>query len=119
MVESFLILYHNPRCLKSREAKIELEKRGIKFVVFEYLKEALTKRDIIDILHFGNYQIKDILRKNEREYKEFIQNKKLNKDELIDLIVRYPRLLQRPIVLDRKKRFALILRDKESLERIK
>ncbi len=63
----------------------------------------------------GSFSVREILRKGP-EFKRFIQGKKLEDSEILDLMVKHPGLLQRPIIVDRTNAF--IARDKESLESV-
>ncbi len=109
-----LRIFHNPRCRKSREALNLLKERGVDPVVIEYLKVPLKKTQIEEVISFLNesdYQ--KIIRKNELIYKEKYKNKNLSKQDLIQAILDYPILLERPIVLKDKK--AIIGRPPENI----
>ena len=109
-----LRIFHNPRCRKSREALNLLRERGVDPVVIEYLQVPLQKIQIEELISFLNesdYQ--KIIRKNELIYKEKYKNKNLSKQDLIQAILDYPILLERPIVLKDKK--AIIGRPPENI----
>ena len=110
-------IYYNSRCSKCRIAKIFLEDNNIKFEVIGYLEIGITKEDIRNILRNGKLNVLDIVRKNEEEYKLYIRDKNLSEEEIINLICKYPRLLQRPIIFDNQK--AIVARDEESLNKVK
>lgn len=106
-------IWHNNRCSKSREAKLILENLNVPYGTFEYLKDNFTKNDIIDIMKKLNItDIKDMLRKKEAEYKSLdIANK--SQDEIIDIILKVPKLVERPIIITNNK--AVIARPMENL----
>jgi len=106
-------IWHNNRCSKSREAKKILEESNVPHGTFEYLKEEFTKETILDIMKkLGISDIKDMLRKKEEEYKAFdIENK--SQDEIIDIILKTPKLIERPIIIKDQK--AVIARPMENL----
>ncbi len=110
-------IYFNNRCSKCHKAKDYLERNNINFNIIEYLESGLSKKEITDVLKKGNYNILDILRKNEEEYKLDIKDKDLSEDQIINILSKYPKLLQRPLIVDKKR--ALIARDEEALELIK
>jgi len=110
-------IYYNSRCSKCRVAKTFLEDNNIKFEIINYLESGVSKKDLKNILKNGNLNILDILRKNEEEYKLYVKNKNLSDKDIIGLIHKYPKLLQRPIVFDELR--AVIARDEESLNKIK
>lgn len=108
-------IWHNNRCSKSREAKAILEENGSEFETFEYLKNEFTKEDIKDIISkLGIEDIRDMLRKKEAEYKELnIADESKSQDEVIDLVVANPKLVERPIIIKGDK--AVIARPMENL----
>lgn len=116
-IGSGMKIYYNPRCSKCRIAKSFLEDNDLNFEVIEYLEVGINREDIKNILKNGTLKILDIVRKNEEEYKLYIKDKDLSEDEIIDLICKHPRLLQRPIVFDNKG--AIVTRDEESLNEVK
>ena len=91
-------IYHNPRCQKSRAGLEFLKSKNIDFEIIEYMKKSLSESEIRTILKKTGFKIEELLRKKEDEYNTFIKGKQLTENELIDLIVSFPNLLQRPIV---------------------
>jgi arsenate reductase (glutaredoxin) len=99
-----ITLYHNPRCSKSRQTLAILEENGIEPQVVEYLEtppSAATLKQLLKKLGIGP---RDLLRKGEDAYKENkLNNPSLSDAELIDYMVRYPKLIERPIVVKGNK----------------
>lgn len=95
-------ILHNSRCGKSREAMKVLEGSGKDFEVREYLKEALTKEELKDILTKLGLKPIDIVRTNEEEWKLNFKGKELSEDEVLNAMIEFPKLIQRPIVIDEK-----------------
>lgn len=97
-------IYHNPRCTKSRETLQLLEAKGIKPDVVEYLKNPPTAAELQDILHKLGIKPRDLMRTKEPEYKENgLDDQSLSDSELIEAMVRIPKLIERPIVLANDK----------------
>jgi len=98
-----VIIYHNPRCSKSRQALQLLQERRIEPQVIEYLKtppDADTLRSLLAQLGIGP---RDLLRRKEAEYKALgLDDPGLSDDELIQAMVEHPRLIERPIVITDK-----------------
>lgn len=92
-------IYHNPRCSKSRCALDWLKEKSFDFEIVDYMKNPPSVIEIKSILNHLNINADDLLRKNELEFKEFIQNKNLKEDEIIELMSKYPKLIERPIVI--------------------
>ena len=74
--------FHNPRCRKSREGLSILEEKGLKPNIIYYLKEPLSKEDIIEVVNLLNISALDLIRKNEPIFKEKFKGKKLSENEL-------------------------------------
>ena len=75
---SNFIIYHNPRCSKSRQTLALLHEKGCEPKIFLYLEEELTFQDLKEILQKLNMEPRDLLRKGEEEYKKNnLSNKKL------------------------------------------
>lgn len=92
-------LYHNPRCSKSREGLAMVENAGREVEVVEYMKEALTKEELEEILNKLGMKAEDLVRKNEAIYKEKFKGKKKTNSGWISAMVKYPQLIQRPILI--------------------
>jgi len=97
-------IYHNPQCSKSRQALELLQQHKIQPKIFEYLKTPPNKQELQHIVNLLQVPVAEIVRESEDVYNEIIANNDLSDDELLDAIVKYPKLLQRPIiVVDDKK----------------
>ncbi len=93
-------IYHNPRCTKSRQTLELLQSRGIEPEIIEYLKTPPGKNKLKEILKMLGLEPRDLMRKNEDEYKKAkLDNPKLSKDDLIEAMVKHPILIERPIVV--------------------
>lgn len=98
-------LYHNPRCSKSRASLELLEQQGIKPTIVKYLDTPLDHETLKKLLkHLGLTDPRSLMRKHEAEYKENnLADESLSVDALIQAIVDYPRLMERPIVIKGNK----------------
>lgn len=94
-----MIIYHNPRCSKSRQAVTLLEGKGVDFKIVEYLKSPLNAKELRELKGFlGAISVQDFVRKNEDIYKE-LRLQDASEDEVIEAIAEHPILLERPIVV--------------------
>jgi len=94
------IIYHNPKCSKSRQTLHLLEKRGIKPKIIEYLKTPPSKTEMKKILDLLGLEPRQLMRKQEPEYAQArLDNASLPRDALIDAMLAQPKLIERPIVL--------------------
>lgn len=108
-----ITIYHNPRCSKSRCGLDILKNSEKQFEVVEYLKNPLTKKEIITLLEKLGIPPMELVRKNEGIWKENYQNKAFTDNEIIDLLVTHPQLIERPIVVQGNK--AIIGRPEEKI----
>lgn len=94
------VIFHNPRCSKSRSTLKILEENGTDFEVVEYLKsppDAVRLAAILDLLGLAP---RELMRKGEKEYKELgLDNASLSDDALIAAMAANPKLIERPIVI--------------------
>ncbi|MFJ4445866.1 arsenate reductase (glutaredoxin) [Pseudomonas sp. NPDC089422] len=95
-----LTLYHNPRCSKSRGALELLEQRGLAPTIVRYLEtppDAATLKALLGKLGIAPRQL---LRTGEDEYKSLdLANPALSDAQLIDAMVKNPKLIERPILI--------------------
>lgn len=96
-------IFHNPRCSKSREALNLLQEQNVSVEVIEYLNGDLKKSTLESILKKMKISAFDLLRKGEDDYKNFIKGKDLSENEVVNLMIQYPKLIERPIVISGNK----------------
>jgi arsenate reductase len=92
-------IYHNPRCRKSREALQLLEGKNIKFEVVKYLEQVFEKQSLAKVLDVIGKKPSEALRKNENIWKKEFSGKKIGEDRILELMIQYPKLIERPIVV--------------------
>ena len=93
------IIYHNPRCSKSRQTLALLEEKGESFEIKEYLKEIPSKKELTNILKMLSIPAEKLLRKGEAIYKEEYKGKILSDEQWIEAMIKHPKLIERPIVI--------------------
>jgi len=94
-----MLIYHNPRCSKSRQTLQLLEEKGISPEVILYLEDVPSKSDLKGILKKLEISAEKLIRKGEKDYKENFKGKNLSEDEWIDAMIKFPKLIERPIVI--------------------
>ncbi|MFT5502732.1 MAG: arsenate reductase [Gammaproteobacteria bacterium] len=98
------IIYHNPRCSKSREALKILEDNGHLPEIIEYLSEPHSTDQIRDLISMLGISPRDILRTGEEAYKALnLADVSISDNDIISAICQYPALLERPIVINGQK----------------
>ena len=98
-----ITIYHNNQCSKSREALGILKDEGVDFEIIEYLKVEQSSNDIKDLLNKLGISANDLMRKGEKDYIENVKGKELSEEKLVDLLVKFPKLIERPIVIKGNK----------------
>ena len=96
-------IYHNPRCRKSRETLQNIQDAGVEPEVIEYLKDVPTESELKELVGMLGIKPYDLLRRGEADFKENFKGKNLSDDEWISAMVKYPKLIERPIVVKQKK----------------
>jgi arsenate reductase len=95
-----LILYHNPRCSKSRAALELLEQRGLAPTVIRYLETPPSTDELRRLLARLGISPRQLLRTGEAEYKELELADPARTDaELIEAMAAHPKLIERPILM--------------------
>ena len=106
-------IYHNPKCSKSRQTLALVEQNTSEFEVIKYLEDSLKFDDIELLLVKLNAKPIDIVRTKEEIWKDNFKGKEMNDDEIINVLVENPRLMERPIVTTKEK--AIIGRPPENV----
>jgi len=97
-------IFHNPRCSKSRQTLALLEEQGIQPDIIEYLKTPPTAAQLSDIINMLSIEPRSLLRKGEVLYKELaLTDLSLSDEQLIDIMCKNPKLIERPIVIKNGK----------------
>ena len=92
-------IYHNPRCSKSRQVLEILNSKTKDLKIIKYLEDGIDIIELKSILSLNKISKDEIIRKNESSYKELkLTKKNLSKDEIINYIVKFPILLQSPLI---------------------
>lgn len=92
-------VYEKPTCTTCRKVVKALENNGVDFNRVNYFIEPFTKTRLKTLLKKMGMKPSQLLRTNEREYKELdLKNRDYSEDEILHLMIENPNLVQRPIV---------------------
>ena len=92
-------IYHNPRCSKSRKVLEILNSKTKDLKIKKYLEDGIDIIELKSILSLNKISKDEIIRNNESSYRDLKLTKKdLSTDEIINYIVKFPILLQRPLI---------------------
>lgn len=109
-------IYHNPRCTKSRQGIAALEDAKVDFEIIKYLDTPINETELKDIISKLKISPIQLVRKTEKIWKENYKGKDLSDSEIITAMVTYPKLIERPIVIN--KDIAVIGRPTEKISEI-
>ena len=95
-----VIIYHNPRCSKSRQTLALLRERGIEPTIVEYLRTPPDHQTLDGLLDLLGLQPRELMRTAEAAYREKqLGDPSLSREKLIRAMLADPILIQRPIVI--------------------
>ena len=95
-----VIIYHNPRCRKSREVLQILKEQGVDPEVREYLKEVPSVYELQGIFELLDMSPLQGIRQGEAVFKKNLKGKEMTDKEWLVHIHKEPILLERPIVIN-------------------
>ena len=112
-----IIIYHNPRCSKSRQTLQLLREAGIEPTIVEYLKTPPGKEEIMKLSQLLGLRPKDFVRRVEKDFKdnhlsEFLEDD----DKIIEAMSLFPKIIERPIIVSAGR--AVIGRPPENVQKL-
>jgi arsenate reductase len=94
-----LIIYQKPTCTTCRQVYATLRDAGVDFDAVDYYTDPIPKTKLKELLGKMKIPARELLRTKEAKYKELgLGGRELSDDEILSLMVKYPDLIQRPIV---------------------
>ena len=109
-------IYHNPRCSKSRLGVAHLKEKNVDFKIVKYLDESFTVETLTEVISKLGFPPMDLVRKNEAVWKSDYKGKDLTDAEIIEAMVKNPKLIERPIIVKDNK--AVVARPTEKIDEI-
>ncbi|MDC4540250.1 arsenate reductase (glutaredoxin) [Acinetobacter baumannii] len=96
-------IYHNPACGTSRNTLALIRHAGIEPIVIEYLQTPPSTDELIQLIKDSNLTVREAIRKNVEPYKDLeLEQGHWTDEQLIDFMVQYPILINRPFVVTQK-----------------
>jgi arsenate reductase len=112
-----IVIYQKPTCTTCRQVYAALKESGVDFAAVNYYLEPIPKSKLLELLRKMRITPRELLRTKEALYKTLrIAERDLSDDEIVDLMVAHPDLIQRPIV--EKGARAILARPAERLKEI-
>ena len=96
-------IYHNPNCGTSRNVLAMIRQSGEDPVVIEYLKNPPTRERLKELIAAMGIPVRALLREKGTPYAELgLADPQWTDDQLLDLMMAHPILINRPIVVTPK-----------------
>jgi arsenate reductase len=112
-----IVIYQKPTCTTCRQVHAALKESGVDFDAVNYYVDPIPKQKLIELLRKMKMSPRDLLRTKEPIYKTLrLGERDLSDDGIVELMVRNPDLIQRPIV--EKGARAILARPAERLKEI-
>lgn len=97
-----VIVWHNPKCSKSRQALALLEERGLTPTVRKYLSDPPSAKEIRAVLKkMGSDDPHALVRKREKLFKE-LGVAEMTGSDVVTAMADNPKLIERPVVITDK-----------------
>ena len=117
MSKEKITIYVKPTCTTCRKVLKILRESEADFDSVNYFEEPLSKKTLTQLVKSLGITPRDLLRKNEKIYKELgLSKKELSDSQIIELMIKHPDLLQRPIVIKGKE--VVLARPAEEIEKL-
>ena len=114
---SKITIYEKPTCTTCRKVVKALDEAGVDFEKVNYYVKPFTKTKLQNLLKKMKMKPSELVRKNEKAYKDLdMKNKKYTEAQVLDLMIKNPDLVQRPIIEKGEK--AILARPPERLKEI-
>lgn len=95
-----ITIYHNPHCGTSRNTLEMIRNSGAEPTIIYYLDTPPSKQILKKLIKDMGITVQSLLRKNVEPYEKFgLGDIKVTDEQLIDYMLQYPILINRPIVV--------------------
>ena len=112
-----IVIYQKPTCTTCRQVHALLKDSGVDFNAVDYYIDPIPKPRLLELLKKMRIAPRQLLRTKETIYKTLkLGDRDLTDDEIVDLMVKHPDLIQRPIVENGAR--AILARPAERLKEI-
>ncbi|MFA0077616.1 arsenate reductase (glutaredoxin) [Vibrio artabrorum] len=100
-----VVIYHNPRCSKSRQTLELLETKGVQPEVIKYLDTPLTVEQLkVLFTQLGFESVREMMRTKEADYKQAnLDDPSISDNDLFTAMATNPKLFERPVVVANNK----------------
>ena len=97
---STIVIYHNPKCGTSRNVLAMIRNSGAEPTIIEYLKTPPSRPELESLIARMGTGARPVLREKGTPYRDLgLDNPDLTDDQLVDVMMEHPILINRPIVV--------------------
>ena len=111
-----IVVWHNPRCSKSRNGIKYLDEKGVAYEIRRYLEEPPTVEELQAVLKKLGMRPRELMRTKEAIYRELGLKEVSDDEKLIEAMAEHPKLIERPIVIRGDK--AVVARPETKIDEI-
>ncbi|MFB5633882.1 MAG: arsenate reductase family protein [Candidatus Nitrosomaritimum aestuariumsis] len=98
------IIYHKSSCITCKKAISEIDRMKIDIERRDFFKEPFSESELKKIIKLSGKKAEEFLRKRDKMYKELdFENSQRSENEIVKLMVKYPGLIKRPIIIKQSK----------------
>ena len=99
-------VFHKTTCITCKKAISEMERMSKDIEKRDFFKDPFSEAELKKIIKMTGKKPSELLRKRDKMYKELdLENKKKTDTQMIKLMVKYPGLILRPIIVTKNKAF--------------
>jgi len=112
-----ITIYQKPTCSTCRQVYTALKESGVERDSVDYYLEPLSKAKLTELIKKMGIKASELFRSKEEIYKKLkLGEKEVSDAEAVELMIKHPELMQRPIV--EKGARAILARPAERLKEI-
>ena len=97
-------IFHKDSCITCKKTISQLDRMKIDLEKRDFFKEPLSESELKKILKLAGKKPSEIIRKRDKMFRELnFEQKKYPESKIIKFMVKYPGLIQRPIIISKNK----------------
>jgi len=106
-IESGSIIFHKSSCITCKKIISEIDRMKLDIQKRDFFKEPFSEIELTKIIKIIDLKPSDLLRKRDKMYKKLnLDEVKLTDKKIVKLMVKYPGLIRRPIIVKKNKGYA-------------
>ena len=97
-------IFHKSTCITCKKTIKEIERMKIDIETRDFFKDPFTESELKKIIKMTDKKPFELLRKRDKMYKELeLENNNKTDSQIIKLMIKYPGLILRPIIITKNK----------------